>query len=84
VDLMLTEPSQVIEAGPGEGEHQRLAPLRKPRRGQVCFDLSCVLIAGSPVSAKRASRKQTYTRPCFPCDLERKLIQWRLLRQFGL
>jgi hypothetical protein len=32
VNLLLTEPSQVIEAGPGEGEHQRLAPLRKPRR----------------------------------------------------
>jgi hypothetical protein len=46
VDLMLTEPSQVIEAGPGEGEQQRLAPLWKPRRGQVCFDLSCVPYLG--------------------------------------
>ncbi len=51
--LLLTEPSQVIEAGPGEGEQQPLAHLRKPPRGQVCFDLSCVLIAGSHVSAKR-------------------------------
>ncbi len=51
MDLMLTEPSQVIEAGPGEGEQQRLARLRKPRRGQVCFDLSCALIAGAHVSA---------------------------------
>jgi hypothetical protein len=60
VDLLLTAPSQVIEAGPGEGEHQRLAPLRKLRRGQVCFELSWVLIAGAHVSAKRASRKQTH------------------------
>src|SRR5437667_12699482 len=49
---MLTEPSQVIEAGPGEGEQQRLAHLRKSRPGQVCFDLSCVLIAGAHVSAR--------------------------------
>ena len=55
--LLLTEPSQVIEAGPGEGEQQRLAHLRKSRPGQVCFDLSCVLIAGAHVSAKRVSAK---------------------------
>jgi len=60
VDLLLTEPSQVIEAGPEEGEQQKLALLRKPQRGQVCFDLSWVLIAGSHVSAKRASRKHTH------------------------
>jgi len=52
VDLMLTGSSQVIEAGPREGEQQRLVHLRKPRRGLVCFDLSCVLIAGSHVSAR--------------------------------
>jgi len=52
VGRMLTEPSQVIEAGPGEGEQQRLAHLRKSRPGQVCFDLSCVLIAGAHVSAR--------------------------------
>jgi hypothetical protein len=56
---MLTELSQVIEAGRGEGEQQRLVHLRKPRRGQVCFDLSCVLIAGAHVSAKRVSAKKT-------------------------
>jgi hypothetical protein len=49
VEFMLTAPSQMIEAGSEEGEQQRLAHLRKPRRGQVCFDLSCVLIAGSHV-----------------------------------
>lgn len=31
MDLMLTEPSQVIDAGSGESEQQRLALLRKPR-----------------------------------------------------
>ena len=45
VGLLLTEPSQVIEAGPG----------------QVCFDLSCVLIAGAYVSA-RGQCKNTYSR----------------------
>ncbi len=29
VDLMLTESSQVIEVGPGEGEQQRPGKLRK-------------------------------------------------------
>ncbi len=57
---LLTERSQVIEAGPGEGEHQRLAHLWKPRRDQVCFDLSCVLIAGSHISAS-GQCKNTYT-----------------------
>jgi len=51
VGHLLTEASQVIEAGPGEGEHRRLAHLWKPRRGQVYFDLSCMLIAGSHISA---------------------------------
>jgi len=61
VNLLLTEPSQVIEADRGEGEQQRLVHLRKPRRGQVCFDISCVLIAGSHVSA-RGQCKNTYPR----------------------
>jgi hypothetical protein len=59
VDLTLTEPSQVSEASPGEGEQQRIAHLRKPHPGQVCFDLSCALIAGSQVCAKRDSRNTT-------------------------
>jgi len=62
VELILTEASQVSEAGPGEGGQQSLVHLRKPRPGQICFDPSCVLIAGSQVSAKRESRKQTYLR----------------------
>jgi len=58
VGLLLTEPSQVIETGSGEGEQQSLAHLRKPRRGQFCFNLSCVLIAGAHVSAR--GKSQTY------------------------
>jgi hypothetical protein len=60
VGRLLTEPSQVIEADLGEGEHQRLAHLWKSRRGQVCFDLSCMLIAGSHISAS-GQCKNTYT-----------------------
>jgi len=50
VDLMLTEPSQVSEASPGESGELWLVHLRKPRRGQICFNFSCVLLAGSPGS----------------------------------
>ena len=45
--------------GMPEGGELWLAPLRKPRRGQGCFDLSRVLIAGSQVCAKRESRDKT-------------------------
>jgi hypothetical protein len=50
----------VIEADLGEGEHQRLPHLWKPCPGQLRFDLSCVLIAGSHLSAS-GQCKNTYT-----------------------
>ncbi len=53
VNLLLTEPSQVIEAVIGEDEQQRLAHVRKPSRGQVCFDLSRVL--AEPATAEQRS-----------------------------
>jgi hypothetical protein len=43
VDLLLTEPSQVSRSS-GEGGKLWLVDLRKTRRGQVCFDLSRVMI----------------------------------------
>ena len=43
-DFTLTEPSQIIGGKP-EGGELSLAPLRKPRPGQSCFDLSLLLIA---------------------------------------
>ncbi len=57
VDFTLIEPSQMI-GGRGGGELW-LAHLRKPRRGQGSFDLSCVLIASAHVSAK-GKGKQMY------------------------
>jgi hypothetical protein len=58
VDCTLTEPSHMIGGKP-EGGERWLAPLRKPRRGEGCFDLSWVLIAGSQVCAKQESLNKT-------------------------
>ena len=56
VDLMLTEPSQVSKRSGERGAPEACASaLRRLRRGHACFDLFCVLIAGAPMFAKRAS-----------------------------
>jgi hypothetical protein len=58
VNLLLTEPSQLIGGKP-EGGELWLAPLRKPPRGEACFAHTFVLIAGAQVCEKRESRNTT-------------------------
>lgn len=66
VDYTLTEPSHTIGGKP-EGGERWLAPLRKPRRGQGCFDHTFVLMAGSQVSAKRESHNNNEARYSLLC-----------------
>jgi hypothetical protein len=53
--------------------------LRKPRRGQACFDHTFVLIADAQVCAKQESRNKTYPLIKFAVNhLRRDLLPERL------
>ena len=67
MEPLLTEPSQVIEAGLREGEAtEACTSAEVASRPGMLRSLLGVLIAGAHVSAKRASSKKTYARALFP------------------
>ncbi len=69
MDLVLTELSQVIEAGPGRAGNRGWHLYGSRVETRSLRSLLRVPIAGAHVSAMRTSRKKTYARALFPTIL---------------